>query len=258
MITTFKRFNESCGNGYNNTAKNIMSLMSKWDKNKLIETYTELFGHSPDSDKTTDIKNTIKTKFIELRASNKIGAIKKYFTEELDMNSLKESKIEDLRYEEQCELSDKIKNADQYKVDGKIDGSKITNKNDKKIFDKIYDKYDKLISPLLKENVETNNTHDLIDTIENDILKIGENVCTILNGDVVSDWADKDLENKFDPSIWITINIQNAQYETILNTFIIEAEKFDWFKNVDIDVLGGDNNEWILSIGLTFMTIDNF
>ena len=193
MITTFERFNE---NTQNKKTNDIMSLMSKWDKNKLIETYKELFGQSPESDKTDDIKKTIKTKFIELRASNKIGAIKKYFTEELDMDTIKEN---------------------------------------------------------------ANNEHDLIDSIENDIMTIGENIANHFNGTVVSDWADKDLENHYDPSIWIFINIPNGKYEELLDVFVTEVDKYEWSNDVDVDILGGEvepegiSNEWCFSIGLEFM-----
>jgi hypothetical protein len=59
--------------------------------------------------------------------------------------------VETLRAEEQAELNNAIPNAEQYKTDGKVDRAKITDPNDLKAFDEIYDKYDKLISPLLKE-----------------------------------------------------------------------------------------------------------
>jgi hypothetical protein len=58
-------------------------------------------------------------------------------------------KVEQLRAEEQAELKAAIPNADQYLTDGKVDRTKITDAKDLKKFDKIYDKYDKLITPLL-------------------------------------------------------------------------------------------------------------
>jgi hypothetical protein len=61
------------------------------------------------------------------------------------------SEIDSLREQEQAELSEAIPNSDQYKVDGVIDGEKITDPADKKIFEEIYNKYDKLISPLLEQ-----------------------------------------------------------------------------------------------------------
>ena len=62
-----------------------------------------------------------------------------------------QTKIEKLRAEEQAELDSKIPNAEQYRVDGKVDRNKLTNKEDIKAFDEVYNKYDKLITPLLKE-----------------------------------------------------------------------------------------------------------
>jgi hypothetical protein len=60
-------------------------------------------------------------------------------------------KVEQLRAKEQAELKAAIPNADQYLTDGKVDRAKITDAKDLKKFDKIYDKYDKLITPRLKE-----------------------------------------------------------------------------------------------------------
>jgi hypothetical protein len=57
--------------------------------------------------------------------------------------------VEQLREQEQAELKAAIPNADQYLTDGKVDRDKITDSKDLKKFDEIYDKYDKLISPLL-------------------------------------------------------------------------------------------------------------
>jgi hypothetical protein len=59
--------------------------------------------------------------------------------------------VEQLRAEEQAELDSRIPNAEQYRVDGKVDRDKLTNPEDIKAFDEVYNKYDKLIEPLLKE-----------------------------------------------------------------------------------------------------------
>lgn len=69
-------------------------------------------------------------------------------TEEVKPTEVKT--VEQLRKEEQAELDSKIENAEQYRTDGKVDRSKLTNKKDIKNFDKIYEKYDKLITPLLE------------------------------------------------------------------------------------------------------------
>lgn len=56
-----------------------------------------------------------------------------------------------LREQEQQELIKLIPNIEKYKVDGKVDKSLIKNAKDLAKYNKIYDKYDKLISPLLAE-----------------------------------------------------------------------------------------------------------
>ena len=61
----------------------------------------------------------------------------------------KSQEIENLRAQEQTELLEAIPNAENYVVDGKVDRTKISDPNDLKTFDEIYDKYDKLIAPLL-------------------------------------------------------------------------------------------------------------
>ena len=71
-------------------------------------------------------------------------------TSEVDASLLKASEVETLRQEEQAELLEAIPNAENYLTDGKVDKSKIKNKKHIAKFEKIYDKYDKLISPLLE------------------------------------------------------------------------------------------------------------
>jgi hypothetical protein len=58
--------------------------------------------------------------------------------------------VEQLRAEEQAELDSKIENAEKYITDGKVDRDKLTNEEDIKSFDEVYNKYDKLITPLLE------------------------------------------------------------------------------------------------------------
>jgi len=58
--------------------------------------------------------------------------------------------VEKLRAEEQKELASAIPNIEEYKVDGIVDRTKITNEEDLAKFDEIYNKYDKLITPLLE------------------------------------------------------------------------------------------------------------
>ena len=58
-------------------------------------------------------------------------------------------KVEELRSEEQNELSEKLPEAER-KEDGKVDVEKLSTE-DKAVYDEVYDKYDKLITPLLEK-----------------------------------------------------------------------------------------------------------
>ena len=69
--------------------------------------------------------------------------------EQINIDNTK--KVEDLRAKEQAELIEAIPNAEQYMTDGKVDRTKITDENDLKVFDEIYNRYDKIITPLIKE-----------------------------------------------------------------------------------------------------------
>lgn len=60
--------------------------------------------------------------------------------------------VDKLRVEEQDELRAALPNAENYITDGKIDRTKITDEQELAKFDEIYDKYDKLITALLKES----------------------------------------------------------------------------------------------------------
>jgi len=61
-----------------------------------------------------------------------------------------EQQVERLRAEEQQELASAIPNIEEYKTDGVVDRNKITDAEDLNKFDEIYNKYDKLITPLLE------------------------------------------------------------------------------------------------------------
>lgn len=65
------------------------------------------------------------------------------------------NEVERLRAEEQKELLAAIPNIEQYKVDGVVDRNKITNEEELAKFDEIYNKYDKLITPLLETSQAT-------------------------------------------------------------------------------------------------------
>lgn len=89
-----------------------------------------------------NIKATDKTSISEI--IDKIKAVEQS----------KNKTVEQLRVDEQAELDSKIPNAEQYRVDGKVDKTKLTNEEDIKAFDEVYDKYDKLITPLLEKETQ--------------------------------------------------------------------------------------------------------
>ena len=69
--------------------------------------------------------------------------------------------VERLRAAEQAELESAIPNIEQYKVDGVVDRTKITNEEELAKFDEIYNRYDKLITPLLETTKEAGATTPL-------------------------------------------------------------------------------------------------
>ena len=73
----------------------------------------------------------------------------------------KAEKVEQLRTEEQVELKEALPNA-ELKSDGKIDVEKLS-LTDAVTYDNIYNKYDKLITPLLENEVSDTEYSDFID-----------------------------------------------------------------------------------------------
>jgi hypothetical protein len=110
--------------------------------------------------------------------------IKKYQDAVDILNAEKEVKptevktVEQLRAEEQAEFDSKIPNAEQYRVEGKVDREKLTNEEDIKAFDEVYNKYDKLISPLLEKPAEQKITVELLSSQEPP-QKEGETIVTL-------------------------------------------------------------------------------
>jgi hypothetical protein len=72
-----------------------------------------------------------------------------------------QDKIAKLRADEQADLRAAIPNIDEYKVDGEIDRDKILASPDADAYSEIYDRYDKLITPLLETTVTETTTENL-------------------------------------------------------------------------------------------------
>lgn len=107
----------------------------------------------------SDIKKVVK--IIEDNLIKKIG-------------QEKTKTVEQLRAEEQAKLDEAIPNAEQYRVDGKVDRSKLTNKKDIEAFDKIYNEYDILITPLLKEAEATTPEVEMV-TVSGNVVNFPTN-----------------------------------------------------------------------------------
>lgn len=89
--------------------------------------------------------------------------VKKQPLEEVEIKDKKaatkvEKKIADYREQEQVELKREIPNIDKYKVDGKVDENLIKDSEDLKKYKKIWEAYDKKISPLLGKEPATTPT----------------------------------------------------------------------------------------------------
>jgi hypothetical protein len=105
--------------------------------------------------KSYDLSEVVNTIAQELKADG--------YSVDLDVNSKNYGKItaakeatpakqvETLRAKEQAELLKAIPNIEEARVDGEVDRAKLS-EADRKTFDKIYNKYDKLITPLLEES----------------------------------------------------------------------------------------------------------
>ena len=111
-----------------------------------------LAGRTPEAGTEVATEETITTE----QPQAEVEAVT---TEEVSSKTPEEatSEVETLRAQEQAELIEAIPNAEQYVVDGKVDRTKITDPNDLKTFDEIYDRYDKLITEVSSktpENVE--------------------------------------------------------------------------------------------------------
>ena len=121
--------------------------------------------------------------------------------------------VKQLRAEEQAELNAAIPNADQYKTDGKVDRAKITDAKDLKKFDKIYDKYDKLITPLLpKKEAKAEKITRTLAEIEKDQRQVLAKYHDALKEAGIYESA---MKNKANP----------AQVEKIKNRFKDESDR---------------------------------
>jgi hypothetical protein len=128
------------------------------------------------------------------------------------------SEIDVLREQEQAELSKAIPNSDQYKVDGVIDGEKITDPADKKIFEEIYNKYDKLISPLLEQQ----KTEEVSSKTQDDVNK---NAFELLSGFDKGIFIEVDQLGKIQPPSDSLINKIYKEFRREFNKIKIGGKR---------------------------------
>ena len=87
---------------------------------------------------------------------------------------MKKQQIATLRKQEQAELCKQIQNSEKYMgADGKMDRNLLTDKKDIAVFDKIYTKYDDLISPLMESKKDFDDLDGMSKSEQTDIEKAG-------------------------------------------------------------------------------------
>ena len=150
----------------------------------LASQYEQATKKLADFDQKSYIKALQDSRKVEETTAEEVTPEKK------ELPEANKAEIEKLRADEQAELDSKIPNAEQYRVDGKVDRDKLTNEEDRKAFDEIYDKYDKLITPLLegKEAPKAKTSKELAKILEPTEAKLIKNV----HGDKAYNYVNKD------------------------------------------------------------------
>jgi hypothetical protein len=169
-----------------------------------------------------------------LQAPGAEGKGKAGSNEKIKSKSQLPEQIKKLKEEEQSELDSKIDNAEQYRVDGKVDRDKLTNKEDIKAFDEVYDKYDKLITPLLKEGVgEDVKQINKTDFDENgDLTDDGFSKATNILSGIINDVANK--YNIPKDKLLQHYNIKNGEYRSSLKGILAMGESQDYQKTIKL------------------------
>lgn len=133
--------------------------------------------------------------------------------------------VETLRAEEQTELADAMPNIEEYKVDGEIDKTLMT-PDDLAKYNEIYDKYDKLITPLLttEETTTPEERKSLADKIrEGKIGKDGMAMSTIP--------GFKEVWNTVLETIALAVEGKENVWKAIDNAYKSIKES-DWYKDL--------------------------
>jgi hypothetical protein len=150
--------NGSIADAYDES-KSLYQNLSEEDKNELSQILTkkqELEIASEDPNIDDEIKKDILVQVEGL--DNRVGELADKSNEvqaggEVPQEAGKtenEIKVEELRAQERAELAEAIPNIEEYKVDGKVDESLITDAADLKTYRDIYERYNDEITPLLE------------------------------------------------------------------------------------------------------------
>ena len=127
-----------------------------------------------------------------------------------------QKEVEKLRADEQAELAEAIPNIDDYKVDGKVDREKIMASEDGAKYNEIYDKYDKLITPLLPK-VKEQSTQPKDKVVEQPTVKTEE---------LIFDKKDKERIDKINESL-NSFDLNNLSDGDLNKIESLQKERFD-------------------------------
>ena len=155
-----------------------------------------------------DSATTLEGDLVPIDLVDKIKAEGK-LVEAKELPKDNQAEIEKLRADEQAELDSRIPNAEQYRVDGKVDRDKLTNEEDRKAFDEIYDKYDKLITPLLEGKEAATTSVEALKDVESTAKALeGKDISNLIKDlGIESNWdmiGEGDLFDKKSPEFRYT------------------------------------------------------
>jgi len=163
-----------------------------------------------------------------------------------------ELKVEELRAQEQAELAEAIPNIEEYKVDGKVDESLITDPADLKAYKEIYNRYDKLITPLLEgaeaEQVEVPKVEKPIKEKEDEFIEIPEDELAALEQDIEEQKIEGNVKENIGQKAYLGEKEGMIKmHDTEKNTVVFETND----QIIDLGQLDSVSERPIVSFGLS-------
>jgi hypothetical protein len=159
-----------------------------------------------------------------------------------------EAKVEEFRSEEQNELKEKLPNA-ELNEEGKVDDDKLS-PEDKVIYDEVYDKYDKLITPLLEKPQVDEEVQTPVDENQTNQQPLEQDKGAL---DTAIDWLneiDVDLKKFGDETLGVNIPVVVARgaikamkvvaqtaktTQEIIDAGLEYVRQTDWYKAATAD-----------------------